>query len=76
MPTHPNDPSCQAISIHVSIISVNEGSTPPAGAGLNDDIKPLAHISSTMAGVKVRMRSDSAASARTSSRIPRACATT
>jgi hypothetical protein len=76
MPIHPNEPSCQAISIHVSIISANEGSTPPATIGLNDDIKPLAHISSTMAGVNVRSRSDSAASARTSSRIPRARATT
>src|SRR6478735_10606301 len=75
MPIQPNEPSCHAISIHVSIISVNEGSTPPAGTGLNDG-KPLAHISSTMAGVNVRSRSDSAAPARTRSRIPRARATT
>src|SRR6476619_5012190 len=76
MPHHPNEPSCHAISIQVSIISVNEGSTPPAGTGLNDDIKPLDHISSTMAGVNVRSRSDSAASACTRSRMPRAPATT
>jgi hypothetical protein len=53
MPHHPKEPSCHAISIHVSIISGNEGSTPPAGMGLNADIRPLAHISSTMAGVSV-----------------------
>jgi hypothetical protein len=76
IPIHPNEPSCQAISIQVSIISVNDGSTPPAATGLNADISPLAHISSTMAGVRVRIRSDSPASARTSSRIPRANRTT
>jgi hypothetical protein len=76
MPHHPKEPSCHAISIHVSIISGNEGSTPPAGTGLNADIKPLAHISSTMPAVSVRSRSDSAASARTRSRIPRARART
>ena len=30
MPIQPNEPSCQAISIQVSIISANDGSTPPA----------------------------------------------
>src|SRR5215217_4086062 len=76
MPTQPKEPSCQAISIHVSIISANDGSTPPAGTGLNADIRPLAHISSTIAPVSVRIRSDSAASCCTTSRIPRASATT
>ena len=64
MPIQPNEPSCQAISIHVSIISANDGSTPPASTGLNADISPVAHIASTIAGVSVRIRSDSAASAR------------
>src|SRR3979409_1376782 len=76
MPTHPNEPSCQAISIHVSIISVKEGSTPPAAAGLNDDISPLAHISSTIGVESVRIRSDSAACACTRSRMPGASETT
>ena len=76
MPTHPNEPSCQAISIQVSIISAKAGSTPPAATGLNADISPLLHISSTIAGVSVRFRSDSAASARTRSRMPRASDTT
>jgi len=44
MPIRPNDPSCQAISIQVSITSANEGSTPPATTGLNADISPLAHM--------------------------------
>src|ERR1700728_2578790 len=76
MPTQPNEPSCQAISIHVSIIWVNDGSTPPAATGLNDCINPLDHISSTTAGVSVRIRSHSAASAATTSRMPRASETT
>ena len=76
MPIHPNEPSCHAISIQVSIISANVGSTPPAGIGLNADISPVARISATIAGVSVRIRSDSAASARTSSRMPRASDTT
>src|SRR5580693_6998000 len=76
MPIQPNEPSCQAISIHVSIISWNDGSTPPAAVGLNADIRPLAHISSTIGAESVRKRSDSAASARTRSRIPRARSTT
>jgi hypothetical protein len=76
IPIHPNEPSCQAISIHVSIISANDGSTPPTATGLNADISPVAHISSTIAPVSVRIRSDSEASARTRSRIPRAGATT
>jgi hypothetical protein len=76
MPTHPNEPSCQAISIQVPIISAKVGSTPPAATGLNADISPLLHISSTIAGVSLRFRSDSAASARTSSRMPRASDTT
>ena len=76
MPIQPKEPSCQAISIHISIISANDGSTPPAAMGLNADINPVAHISSTIAPVSVRIRSDSAASARTRSRIPRAKATT
>ena len=76
MPIQPNEPSCQAISIQVSIISAKVGSTPPAATGLNADISPLPHIASTIAGVSVRIRSDSAASPRTSSRIPRANPTT
>src|SRR5271157_1109245 len=76
MPIQPKDPSCQAISIHVSIISWNDGSTPPAAFGLNADIRPLTHISSTIGPESVRKRSDSAASARTRSRIPRARSTT
>ncbi len=72
IPIHPNEPSCHAISIQVSIIAVNDGSTPPAAIGLNDCISPLAHISSTTAGAIVRSRSDSPACATTSSRIPRA----
>ena len=55
IPTHPKEPSCQAISIHVSIISANDGSTPPAATGLNADISPLAHISSTIAGKCARL---------------------
>ena len=76
IPIQPNEPSCQAISIQVSIISGNDGSTPPASTGLNADISPEAHIASTIAGVSVRFRSDSSASAATSSRIPRANPTT
>src|SRR5436305_5816138 len=76
IPIHPNEPSCQAISIHVSIISVNEGSTPPAAFGLNAGISPQSHIASTIPGDSVRKRSDSPASARTNSRIPRARSTT
>ena len=76
LPFQPKEPSCQAISIHVSIIAANDGSTPPAATGLNADIRPLAHSSSTIAGVSVRIRSDSAACERTRSRIPRARSTT
>ena len=50
MPIQPKEPSCHAISIQVSIISANVGSTPPASTGLKDDIRPLSHISSTIAG--------------------------
>src|SRR3984957_17088245 len=76
MPIQPKEPSCQAISIHVSIISWNVGSTPPAAVGLNADIKPLTHISSTIAGESVRKRSDSAASAETRPPPHRSGATT
>jgi hypothetical protein len=76
MPIHPNDPSCQAISSQVSIISANDGSAPPAALGFIEPIRPDAHISSTMAGVSVRIRSDSHACALTRSRMPRAAATT
>src|SRR6185437_2249804 len=72
IPIQPKEPSCQAISIQVSIISWNDGSTPPAALGLNAGIRSLAHICSTIAGDSVRRRSDSAASPRTRSRIPRA----
>src|ERR1700761_2011561 len=76
IPIQPKEPSCQAISIQVSIISWNDGSTPPAAFGLNAGIRPQAHISSTIAGPSWRNRSDSAASAETRSRIPRARSTT
>ena len=76
IPIQPKEPSCHAISIQVSIISWKDGSTPPAAFGLNADHQPEAHISSTIAGESVRKRSDSAASAETRSRIPRARSTT
>src|SRR3984885_12119795 len=76
IPIQPKEPSCHAISVQVSIISRNDGSTPPAAFGLNAAISPEAHISSTIAGESVRKRSDSAASADTRSRIPRARSTT
>src|ERR1700684_3739805 len=76
IPIQPKEPSCHAISIQVSIISRNDGSTPPAAFGLNATIRPDAHISSTIAGESVRKRSDSAASVETRSRIPRARSTT
>ena len=34
MPIQPSEPSCQASSIQVSIISAKVGSLPPASAGL------------------------------------------
>ncbi len=40
--------------------------------GFSEDISPLAHISSTIAGLRVRSCSESAALAATRSRIPRA----
>src|SRR5271156_6939329 len=76
IPIQPKEPSCHAISIQVSIISGKDGSTPLAALGLNATIRPEAHISSTIAGESVRKRSDSAASAKTRSRIPRARSTT
>src|SRR3984885_9276695 len=76
IPIQPKEPSCQAISIQVSIISWKDGSVPPAAVGLNAVITPLAHIPSTIAGESVRKRSDSGASAETRSRIPRARSTT
>ena len=54
MPIQPNEPSCQAISIQVSIISANDGSTPPAATRVERRHQPAAHISSTIAGVRVR----------------------
>src|ERR1700733_1122866 len=76
IPIQPKEPSCHAISIQVSISSWKDGSSPPAALGLNATMRPEAHISSTIAGESVRKRSDSAASAATRSRIPRARSTT
>src|SRR6201994_616790 len=76
IPIQPKEPSCHAISIQVSTIPRKDGSPPPAAFGLNAGIRPLDHISSTIAGESVRNRSDSAASAETRSRIPRARSTT
>src|ERR1700722_7597293 len=76
IPIQPKEPSCHAISVQVSIISGKDGSTPPAALGLNATIRPEAPIASTIAGESVRKRSDSAASAETRSRIPRARSTT
>ena len=47
MPIHPSEPSCQASSIQVSIISAKDGSAPPASTGLNSCRSPLSHRAST-----------------------------
>ena len=72
MPIQPNELSCQAISIQVSIISRNDGSQPPASFGFIACMSPLAHMASTIGCEVVRARSDAAASARTTSRSDRA----
>ena len=54
------------MSIQVWIISPNVGSAPPASAGLNRVISPVAHIASTTGGVVVRSCSQASASAVTS----------
>ena len=72
MPIQPNEPSCQAISIQVSIMSRNDGSIPPAATGFMACMSPLSHMPSTTGAVIVRRSSDAAASPRTRSRSPRA----
>ncbi len=72
MPIHPRDPSCQASSIQVSIISVKDGSAPPASTGLNACRRPLSHSASTVRGVRVRLRSQGPASSAVRARRPRA----
>ena len=52
MPIHPSEPSCQASSIQVSIISAKVGSHPPASTGLNHCMRPLAHRASTVRSVE------------------------
>ncbi len=72
MPIQPNDPSCQASSIHVSIIWAKDGSLPAAWRGLHHCMSPLAHRASTVRGVRVRLRSDSGDSSAISDRRDRA----
>ena len=68
MPIQPSDPSCQASSIHVSIISVKVGSPPPASFGLNHCMSPQFHSASTVRSVSVRPRSESSDSVAVRSR--------
>ena len=72
IPIQPSEPSCQASSVQVSIISANDGSVPPAAVGFAHTMSPLFHNASTIRPVSVRSRSDSPASAALTSRSVRA----
>ena len=72
MPIQPSDPSCQASSIQVSIISGKVGSLPPASRGLHHCMSPLSHKASTVRRVSVRRSSDSADSSAVTARSVRA----